>query len=54
MLQWLKSVFGPKKCALCGKKPAIDPVRYFNDRGEPVVVCRNCTEYAERRAFRRR
>ncbi|MDW4528352.1 hypothetical protein R3398_18590 [Rossellomorea marisflavi] len=33
---------------------ALQPQRYKNDRGEPVLVCRKCTEYAERRAFVRR
>ncbi|WP_170295576.1 hypothetical protein [Chengkuizengella sediminis] len=53
MLQWLKNLFAPKKCAICGKQ-AIDARKYYNDTEEPVVVCRNCTEYAERRAFRKR
>ncbi|MFS1514040.1 hypothetical protein VQL36_16580 [Chengkuizengella sp. SCS-71B] len=53
MLQRLKKLFAPKKCAICGKK-AIDASKYYNDTSEPVVVCRKCTEYAERRAFRKR
>lgn len=49
MLAWL---FGGK-CAICGKK-AVEPRKYYNDRGKPIRVCRMCVPYAERRAFRKR
>lgn len=41
-----------KNCAICHKK-AVEPRGYLNDRGEHIVVCRQCVEYAERRAFRK-
>jgi ribosome-binding protein aMBF1 (putative translation factor) len=52
-MSWFSRWFGPKKCALCGKKPQ-NPRKYFNDKGVPVLVCLKCSEYAERRAYRRR
>ncbi|MEW4289596.1 hypothetical protein [Rossellomorea marisflavi] len=53
MLNTIRQWFKPSRCAVCGRKP-VQPQRYVNDRGEPVLVCRKCTEYAERRAFVRR
>lgn len=53
MLFWLSKWFKGKKCALCGKKP-YEPKKYLDDQGNPVLVCLKCSDYAERRAFRRR
>jgi predicted SprT family Zn-dependent metalloprotease len=53
MFNAIRQWFKPSRCAVCGRKP-VQPQRYVNDRGEPVLVCRKCTEYAERRAFVRR
>lgn len=40
------------KCYICKRK--INPLRrYLNDKGERVKVCITCSEYAERRAFRK-
>jgi hypothetical protein len=49
MLNWLFR----NKCAICGHK-AVQPRRYFDDKGKPIKVCSNCVPYAERRAFRKR
>jgi hypothetical protein len=40
------------KCVICNRK--VSPLRkYINDKGEEVKVCIPCSEYAERRAFRK-
>ena len=40
------------KCALCKKKER-DLRKYRNDKGKTIKVCKACTIYAERRAFRK-
>ena len=40
------------KCALCKKKEK-DLRKYRNDQGKTIKVCRACTVYAERRAYRK-
>lgn len=53
MFSWLKRLFGDRHCAFC-KKKTDEPRKYWNDKGEPIVICPMCVEYAERRAFNRR
>lgn len=40
------------KCAICKKKRS-GLRKYRNDRGEIINVCPTCSEYAERRAYRK-
>jgi hypothetical protein len=41
------------KCAFCKRR--VRPLRsYFDDQGKVIKVCSHCSEYAERRAFRKR
>ena len=40
------------KCALCKKKEK-NLRKYRNDQGKTIKVCRACTVYAERRAYRK-
>jgi len=40
------------KCSICKRK--VSPLRkYMNDKGQTVKVCIPCSEYAERRAYRK-
>lgn len=42
-----------KKCAMCKRK--VTPLRtYVNDKGKTIKVCLSCSEYAERRAYRKK
>ncbi|MDF2648214.1 MAG: hypothetical protein K0Q73_4019 [Paenibacillus sp.] len=41
------------KCACCGKR-VVEPRKYYNDKRKPIVVCKLCVPYAERRAFIKR
>lgn len=40
------------KCSICKKKDK-DLRKYQNDHGKKIKICKACTLYAERRAFRR-
>lgn len=43
-----------KKCKICHRKfPAKSLRNYIDDAGNPIQLCKLCTEYAERRAFRK-
>lgn len=53
MLSWLKSIFKTNNCYIC-KKKTTSPRKYFDSHGKPIVVCHLCTEYAERRAYKKR
>jgi ribosome-binding protein aMBF1 (putative translation factor) len=40
-----------KKCVICKRK--VKPLRkYVNDQEKIIKVCKPCSEYAERRAYR--
>ncbi|MDQ0226036.1 hypothetical protein [Metabacillus niabensis] len=42
-----------KKCSICKRK--ISPLRtYIDDNGKKLLVCLPCSEYAERRAYKRK
>jgi len=44
--------FLKKSCSICKRK--IKPLRKFrNDKGEVLKVCLACSEYAERRAYKK-
>lgn len=41
-----------KKCSFCKKKER-DLRKYRNDKGKKINICKACTIYAERRAYRK-
>jgi|SRR5690625_213524 len=52
MFSLLTKIFR-KPCYLCNKRIRGDYRSYINDHGKQMKICLLCTEYAERRAYRK-